>query len=523
MYRCLRFTLRLLAPAVLALLCAPLSTNAQNVAWTRQLGTVGSDQSRGVSADSLGNVFISGQTTGSLSGSNAGLEDSFVSKYDAAGNLLWTQQFGTSNSDIAYGVVADGVGNAYVTGFTYGSLGGPSTGGADAYVRKYDTSGNLLWTRQLGTSSVDSSVGVSADGLGNVYISGNTEGSLGGPNAGGRDAFVTKYDAAGVLKWTRQLGTSADDLSFGVSADHLGNVFISGYTDGSLGGPKAGGADAFVSKYDSAGALVWSRQLGTSNYDVSYGASADNLGNVYITGYTAGSLDRPNAGVDDAFLSKYDGGGNLLWTRQLGTTILDDSNGVAADSHGNVYISGYNAGSLGPDAAFSYPFISKYDSSGQLIWMQQLEGNGLDSSLAVSTDGMQHVYISGYTRSSLSVPYPGDFDAFVAKINDTSTSPTPVGDYNGDGNVDAGDYTIWRHRAGNVASYDFWRANFGQSISRAEGTMTGAAVPEPLALVLLLAAALGCAAIRARYAAGRATAESPGIDDQGIISAGTCI
>ena len=69
---------------------------------------------------------------------------------------------------------------------------------------------HFQWTRQLGTSATDVSYGVSADGLGNVYISGYTDGSLGGPNAGGTDAFVSKYDAAGTLQWTRQLGTSVD-------------------------------------------------------------------------------------------------------------------------------------------------------------------------------------------------------------------------------------------------------------------------------------------------------------------------
>jgi hypothetical protein len=115
---------------------------------------------------------------------------------------------------------------------------------------------SVEWTRQLGTSEFDNSRGVSADGLGNVYISGFTNGSLGGPYAGGDDAFVSKYDAAGNFQWSRQLGTSSFDgvdESYGVSADGLGNVYISGYTHGSLGGPNAGEYDAFVSKYDAAG------------------------------------------------------------------------------------------------------------------------------------------------------------------------------------------------------------------------------------------------------------------------------
>ncbi len=107
----------------------------------------------------------------------------------------------------------------------------------------------LQWTEQLGTGSDDYSYGVSADSLGNVYITGDTTGSLGGPNAGLRDAFLAKYNASGALQWTEQLGTGSSDHSYGVSADSLGNVYISGRTDGSLGGPNAGGADAFVAKY----------------------------------------------------------------------------------------------------------------------------------------------------------------------------------------------------------------------------------------------------------------------------------
>ncbi len=134
-------------------------------------------------------------------------------------------------------------------------------------------------------AKLTSSYGVSADGLGNVYISGYTDGSLGGPNAGGTSMrFSAKYDASGTLQWTRQLGTSGSDCGYGVSADGLGNVYISGYTEGSLGGPNAGGWDAFVSKYDASGTLQWTQQLGTSELDYGGGVSADGLGNVYISG-----------------------------------------------------------------------------------------------------------------------------------------------------------------------------------------------------------------------------------------------
>jgi len=162
------------------------------------------------------------------------------------------------------------------------------------------TTHSIEWTRQLGTSGNDQSLGVSADSLGNVYISGPTTGNLGGTSAGDFDAFVSKYDASGTLLWTEQLGTSSFDLSFGVSADSLGNVYISGWTGGDLGGTNAGDFDAFVSKYDASGTLLWTEQLGTSSNDRSNGVSADSLGNVYISGWTRGDLGGTNAGGSDA-------------------------------------------------------------------------------------------------------------------------------------------------------------------------------------------------------------------------------
>src|SRR4051812_9232388 len=68
---------------------------------------------------------------------------------------------------------------------------------------------SLEWIKQLGTSGADSSEGISADGLGNICLSGFTTGSLFGPNAGQEDASLAKYDAAGNLQWARQLGTTA--------------------------------------------------------------------------------------------------------------------------------------------------------------------------------------------------------------------------------------------------------------------------------------------------------------------------
>lgn len=408
----------ILAPLLAS--CIP-SAHAESIEWIRQLGTTTFDQSNAVSTDGTGNIYTSGYTGGNLGGPNSGYDDAFVSKFNAAGNLLWTRQLGTADDDFSSGVSADGLGNVYVSGNTHGDLAGPNAGAVDTFLSKFDSAGALLWTRQIGTPGDDSSRSISADKLGNVYISGDTDGSLGGPKVGYADVFVAKYNSSGGLLWMRQLGTNYYTEKGHVSADGLGNVFVSGSTTSNLGGPYAGGGfDAFVGKYDASGNLLWTRQLGTTSDDECNAVSADALGNVYISGETEGSLGGPNAGDYDAFVSKYDAAGDLLWTRQFGTTGKDISHAVSIDGLGDVYISGEIAGGLGGTGADA--FVTKYDAAGNLLWLHQFGTMSGNISYGVSADGHGNVYFSGSTYRSLDSPFAGRLDAFVAKVAD---SPVP--------------------------------------------------------------------------------------------------
>jgi hypothetical protein len=408
---------------------AAAPARAVTLEWTQQLGTTADDASYGVTADRLGNVYISGTTYGSLGGPNNGVDDAFISKYNAAGSLQWTRQLGTSDFDESRCVSADGLGNVYISGITFGALGAPSAGGFDVYLSKYDAAGTLQWTRQLGSSGKESSLAVSADGLGNVYISGYTRYILPGQTwAGNDDAFLAKYNAAGNLQWTRQFGTSAPDDGNSVSADGLGNVYIAGTTSGSLDATNAGGnGEGFVRKYDVVGNLLWARQFGTGaggGVGVN-GVSADGLGDIYITGYTGGDLDGTNAGGVDAFVAKYDTAGNQQWTRQFGTSAQDDGNSVSSDSLGNVYIAGNTFGNLsGSNAGSIDAFVSKYDAAGNLQWTSQLGTGSTDVGSGVSADGQGSVYITGTTLGSLGGTNAGSGDAYVAKFSDSSV-PEP--------------------------------------------------------------------------------------------------
>jgi hypothetical protein len=332
------------------------------LAWTRQFGTSSNDYAYGVATDTTGNVFSVGQTAGAIEGLNAGESDAFIRSYDASGNLRWTRQFGTSGIDIARGVATDSNGNVYVAGNTSGNLEGATAGNSDAFIRSYDHNGNVRWTRQFGTSSGDAAFGIIADASGNVYTAGHTTGALEGANVGSVDAFVRSYDGTGALRWTRQFGTNGEDYAYGIATDAEGNVYTAGYTDGALDGANAGSWDAFIRSYDTNGTLRWTRQFGTAGGDSGFDVATDTAGNVYALGYTDGALDGANAGSWDAFIRSYDTDGTLRWTLQFGTSDTDYAMGVSTDGNDNVYATGYTLGVLeGAHAGGTDAFIRKYE------------------------------------------------------------------------------------------------------------------------------------------------------------------
>jgi hypothetical protein len=346
--------------------------------WTQQIGSANSEvATQGVSADGTG-VYVAGYTFGALPGqTSAGGIDAFVTKYDLTGHLLWTRQFGTASIDFANGVSADGSG-VYVAGTN------------TVFLRKYDPSGNLLWTRQLGPSTT-AAYAVSAGAWG-VYVAGRTSGALPGQtNAGGTDAFVAKYDAAGNLLWTRQFGTTSNDVANGVSADGSG-VYVAGGTT------TFAGSQAFVAKYDAAGHPLWSRQLGSGEITAS-GVSADGTG-VYVAGGIDGALPgQTNLGGGDAYVVKYDAGGNLLWGRQFGSAGGDEANGVSADGSG-VHVAGTTNGVLpGQTSAGAIDaFVAKYDPDGNPLWTCQF-GSADDEFARGVSGGSAGVYVAGLTSS----------------------------------------------------------------------------------------------------------------------------
>lgn len=255
---------------------------------------------------------------------SAGAQDIFIAGYDADGNHIWSRQFGSGSSDWGSSVAAYPAGDIVTTGLFHGNLsfGGPplnNYGEGDSYLVKFDSAGNHLWSRNFDPPWSDD---VTIDASGNVLITGTAGrtadfGGLPLTCSGGRNVFLAKFDAAGNHIWSQCFGDSLHWWAFHplVAAD-AATVTLSGGFAGTWdfgGGPitSAGFEDIFLAIYDTSGNHVWSRQFGDSliDNDIAAGLALDPHGNVVLAGTFLGVVDFGDGPLTsigyDVFLAEY--------------------------------------------------------------------------------------------------------------------------------------------------------------------------------------------------------------------------
>ncbi|MEM7455864.1 MAG: SBBP repeat-containing protein [Planctomycetota bacterium] len=402
----------------------------QTEEWSTLFGSSSIDYSRAAGVDSSGNVIVGGLTYGNMfPGSyNGGPRDPFVAKCDADGNVLWVVQDGTSSDDDIEGVAADSSDNVIAVGETDGDLGGGTNAGAkDAYVQKYDPDGNIVWTNLIGTPGTDLGTCVAVADDDSIIVSGQTYGDLAAPHAGGGDIFVARLFPDGSQQWIRQIGSDDYDSPAGVAVDIQGNVYVAGYSGGQMGAFNSGFIDIVLLKYSPNGDHLWTRQLGTPGYDYGFDVAVDSSGNAYVAGYTGGDLNGSNGGFDSV-LVKYDPSGAIVWIQQDGTPDTDRANGVSIDGS-YVYVAGYTKGNFGgANQGNNDAFISKYSTGGQLISVHQFgtpESDWVDEVVVPEPD---KPVVIGDSWGDLGGTREGDNDVFLVKF-DHPPVPVTVNDY----------------------------------------------------------------------------------------------
>ena len=321
---------------------AKLDANA-NLIWVKAVGGIGTDQGRSVAVDLEGNVYVTGKFSGttdfdpgsgmfSLFGYN---EDAFVLKLAANGDFIWAKDLGGNQYDEGCDIVADDSSNTYVTGqFSdfgiFGNYSMASLGGRDVFIAKLDSSGGVLWAKQIG-ASVDSPrvFSMALDKTGSVIIAGRYFNKIDiNPNAGVSfitsqpyicgEYFLLKLTSSGGFVWGGAYARPAltCEANIDIATDTAGNVYATGlFSSGSDFNPGSGSYvlttkgyisggdyDIFVSRVNANGTFGWARGLGSKQRgDKGVAISLDTSGNIYTTGVFTDTVDM-NPGANNYFL-----------------------------------------------------------------------------------------------------------------------------------------------------------------------------------------------------------------------------
>jgi hypothetical protein len=407
-----------------------------SIVWIKQLesmNTNGSDTNPYIAVDTSGNVYATYRTPGTVSGgtSNENM-NMVVFKMDTDGNLLWIQQTadmnGLDGDAIPSSLAVDASGNVLVGYTVSGSVSGGThitAYAGDVVLAKLDTNGNLIWIKQddtINTSfngAYEGRLAVSADSNGNLYGTYTTTGTVsGGVNDGYFNVVVFKVSDSGSTTWIKEQANITS--LFGgnnmvVAADNQGNSYVVYTTVATVsGGIHSGSNDVVVSKLDTNGSVVWTKQytdVNTAGPEFEPSIVADTNGNVYVAYHTYGSISGGvNTGESDIVVFKMNTNGQLQWVKQdlpINTIYSESTAAIAADSAGNIYITYHTYGAIsgGIEGNNSDVIVAKMDTNGQVQWIVQdpvLNTDGYDMNPKIAVDSSGNVYVLHYSSGTVS-------------------------------------------------------------------------------------------------------------------------
>ena len=442
--------------------------------YSTYLGGNAYDIGYGIAVDSSGDAYVTGYTQGGdfpvtpgalQTNFGGGQADAFVTMLNPTGSaLLYSTYLGGSGLDAGYGVAVDNLGNAHVTGGT-NSTDFPVTPGAfqtacggkdncqygTAFVAEFNVTGSaLVYSTYLGGNYDDAGTGIAVDSSGNVYVTGGTNstnfpttpGAFQPTLGGNGNAFVAKFNPTGsALVYSTYLGGSGGDGSSGIALDGSGSAYVTGYT-GSNNFPSTPGAfqttcgsasscdNTFVTKFNPSGsALVYSTYLGGSIYDYGYGIAVDNSGDVYVTGFTEstnfpttpGALQTTYGGGVDAFVTEFNPTGSaLLYSTYLGGNVNDYGYGIALDSSGDAYVTGFTQSTNFPTTpgAFQTTYGGYYDAFVSKIYAIATVG----TAAAIASSSNPSVFEQSVTFTATVTPQGSGTPTGTIKFSDGSTT-----------------------------------------------------------------------------------------------------
>jgi hypothetical protein len=318
----------------------------------------------------------------------------YIIKTDAAGNLVWTKNYGGIRPDFPYHMIPTADGNYFLIGFSQSY----SSGDADIYLLKINPSGDLIWSKTYGGSGNDYGKDIIQTSDGNYLIVGWSN----SPSMADQNANLIKIDPAGTVIWNKSYGGSNDDFGHSVQQCADGGFIMLGQTF-SYGA----GGDAYLVKTDASGNMSWEKTFGGSLSDEGVYVNANNDGS-----FTFVIRDSSNVGKHiDIRVVKTDASGNQIWSKTYGSTEKDTPKMIQPTSDGGYIIAAISRsfGWINPDM-----WILKLNSGGDTTWTRHYGGVNNEHCYVV-----RELADGSYIAVGKTASYGPDMDPIFLKLNST--------------------------------------------------------------------------------------------------------
>lgn len=431
---------------------------------------------------------------GSASTGSSG-RDGMLIKFNGNGVRQWASYYGGNQEDQILAIAADANGNVYIAGKTL-SGGGIATAGshksstfsADAFLVKFNANGVRQWGTYYGSQfQPEEGAALAIDASGNIYLAGMATGSSEGVSTTGAhqvtvgaqtDAFVVKFNAAGVRQWGTFYGGAGNDFATGITTDAQGNVLLTGFTNSPSGiasdgshQPALSGSnnDGFIVKFSTTGERLWGTYYGGAEVDFFNAIKTDAQSNVFVCGTTQSTAGIATEGAHqtakggnaldaDAFLVKMDANGNRIWSTYYGAAGSDGAAALAINAAGTIAIAGGSNSATGIATSNTYQtavggnglptdgYFALFDANGVRTYGSYYGSTFDDDATAIAFLSNDQVLLAGRTLSTGSA---------LASNDGHQTS------YNGDANSSSSGF------------YDGFVVKFGAATTATQFTFTG--------------------------------------------------
>jgi hypothetical protein len=374
--------------------------------------------------------------------------------------VIWSTNYGGSKTEYFNDMEVDDEDNLYIYGLTRSSnlpgLTGPGSylGSYDTFIVKFDAVGQLLWSAIFsGVDNDDNDGGIAINNETNeIYICGNTkspdfpilsvEGAYNHSTIeGGNSGFITKVNSDGELLWSTFIGGNEWDYLSDIDVDDNGDLFVLGFTssvdfpivalEGAYNHASFNGGmnDGVLMKFDENDQLAWSTFLGGDDTDQLPMIKFDNNNHLMLIGYTSSQdfpiVEKTGAYSDPVYASgdysqavilEFDENRSLIWSTFYGGTRSENARSMGWDAENNFYVVGatesddmntvelagaYNCSEINNELIpyVSDAFILRFDENKSLNWATYYGGDDSDLATGISFDNQENMWICGATSS----------------------------------------------------------------------------------------------------------------------------